>query len=384
MATKAKKQADKVEAPAKEAAAITSIKGFDHEFKCRGFQFEVGKTYEVKGDVKACRNGFHAVSMDAPLHVWDFYPIIDDEGRLTRYAITEQTGATDEEKTEKGTKIASASISIKMELSLPEFIRKAVERIVDLTRGKTADAAGYSAQIGSSGYYARIGSSGCSAQIGSSGYYARIGSSGDYAQIGSSGDYAQIGSSGDYAQIGSSGDSAQIGSSGYYARIGSSGCSAQIGSSGDYARIGSSGDSAQIGSSGDYARIGSSGDSAQIGSSGDSAQIGSSGYYARIGSSGCSAQIGSSGYYAQIGSSGDYAQIGSSGDSARINSTGRDAVIASAGPGTTASGIDGAWVSLAEFIDGKCVGFATGCIGKDGLKPNTAYRALGGKLVEVE
>ncbi|MBD3844244.1 hypothetical protein IED13_00940 [Bosea sp. SSUT16] len=258
MATKAKKQADKVEAPAKEAAAITSIKGFDHEFKCRGFQFEVGKTYEVKGDVKACRNGFHAVSMDAPLHVWDFYPIIDDEGRLTRYAITEQTGATDEEKTEKGTKIASASISIKMELSLPEFIRKAVERIVDLTRGKTADAAGYSAQIGSSGYYARIGSSGCSAQIGSSGDYA------------------------------------------------------------------------------------------------------------------------------QIGSSGDYAQIGSSGDSARINSTGRDAVIASAGPGTTASGIDGAWVSLAEFIDGKCVGFATGCIGKDGLKPNTAYRALGGKLVEVE
>lgn len=33
--------------------------------------------------------------------------------------------------------------------------------------------------------------------------------------------------------------------------------------------------------------------------------------------------------------------------------------------------------------DGKCVGFATGCIGKDGLKPNTAYRAKGGRLVEV-
>ena len=267
MATKAKKQADKVEAPAKAATAITSIKGFDHEFKCRGFQFEVGKTYEVKGEIKACRNGFHAVSMDDPLHVWDFYPIIDDEGRLTRYAITEQAGATDEEKTEKGTKIASASISIKMEISLPEFIRKAVERIVDLTSSKTADAAGYSAQIGSSGY------------------------------------------------------------------------------------------------------------SAQIGSSGDSARIGSSGY---------SARIGSSGYSAQIGSSGDSARIGSSGDSARINSTGQDAVIASAGSGTTASGIDGAWISLAEFVDGKCVGFATGCIGKDGLKPNTAYRALGGKLVEVE
>lgn len=40
--------------------------------------------------------------------------------------------------------------------------------------------------------------------------------------------------------------------------------------------------------------------------------------------------------------------------------------------------------SIAEFNNRReCVGFATGCIGKDGLKPDTAYIAKGGKLVEA-
>ncbi|MGG7944393.1 hypothetical protein PGN95_17360 [Klebsiella aerogenes] len=102
----------------------------------------------------------------------------------------------------------------------------------------------------SSGNYAQIGSSGYNARIGSSGNYARIGSSGYNAQIGSSGNYARIGSSGYNARIGSSGYNARIGSSGYNARIGSSGYNAQIGSSGNYARIGSSGYNARITASG--------------------------------------------------------------------------------------------------------------------------------------
>ena len=168
----------------------------------------------------------------------------------------------------RGTKIASASITISAELSLPDFIRRAVDAIVNATKGKGGDAA--------------------------SSYSARIGSSGDYARIGSSGNSARIGSSGDSAQIGSSGNSARIGSSGYYA------------------------------------------------------------------------------------------QIGSSGNSAQIVACGEHAVIASAGRNATATGAAGTWIALAEFDDnGKCIGFATGCIGQDGLEPDTAYVANGGKLVRA-
>ena len=241
---------------------IKSYKAFDKNMQCRGFQYEVGKEYEMDGEIKCCERGFHACK--SPMEVWDHYDMLN-----SRFAEVEQSCKIDEEG--NSTKVCSSHIKIKAELKLTDIINIGVEWLKDITsptKVKTDiaknDNGGYSAQIGSSGYSAQIGSSGYSAQIGSSGDYAQIGSSGDSAQIGSSGDYAKIGSSGDYAQIGSSGYSAQIGSSGDYAQIGSSGDYAKIGSSGDYAKIGSSGDSAKIGSSGDYAKIDSTGEDSVI------------------------------------------------------------------------------------------------------------------------
>ena len=238
---------------------ITSYKGFDKNMQCRRFQYEVGKEYEMDGEIKCCDRGFHACK--SPMEVWDYYDMLK-----SRYAEVEQSGKIDTE--ENSTKVCSSRIKIKAELKLADIINIGVEWLKDITSpskvkkdGALNDNGDRKKQIGSSGGYAQIGSSGGYAQIGSSGYSAKIGSSGYSAKIGSSGDYAQIGSSGDYAQIGSSGYSAKIGSSGY---------SAQIGSSGDYAKIGSSGDYAKIGSSGDYAKIGSTGEDSVIMCAGNS------------------------------------------------------------------------------------------------------------------
>ena len=240
---------------------ITSYKGFDKNMQCRGFQYEVGKEYEMDGEIKCCNRGFHACK--SPMEVWDYYDILN-----SRYAEVEQSGKIEEEK--NSTKVCSSRIKIKAELKLADFINIGVEWLKDITSPSKVKTDG--ALNGNGDRKKKIGSSGDSAQIGSSGDYAKIGSSGDSAQIGSSGDSAQIGSSGDYAQIGSSGDSAQIGSSGDSAQIGSSGDSAQIGSSGDYAKIGSSGDYAKIGSSGDYAKIGSTGEDSVIMCAGNSSR----------------------------------------------------------------------------------------------------------------
>ena len=330
---------------------IKSYKGFDKNMQCRGFQYEVGKEYDMDGEIKCCNRGFHACK--SPIEVWDYYDMLN-----SRYAEVEQSGKIEEE--EKSTKVCSSHIKIKAELKLADIINIGVEWLKDITSPSKVKTDG---ALNDNGDRKK--------QIGSSGYSAKIGSSGDSAQIGSSGDYAQIGSSGDYAKIGSSGDSAQIGSSGYSAKIGSSGYSAKIGSSGGSAQIGSSGDYAQIGSSGDYAQIGSSGYSAKIGSSGGSAQIGSSGYYA---------QIGSSGYSAKIGSSGDYAQI---------DSTGEDSVIMCAGNSSTAKAKVGSWITLAEWkwSDEKkrdvpvCV--KTEYVDGENIKADTWYQLKNGKFVEV-
>ena len=231
---------------------ITAYKGFDKDFKCRGFQYEVGKDYKMDGDIQCCKRGFHAC--ESPFEVFDYYDMLS-----SRFAVVELSGTIDKEK--KSTKICSSNIKIKAELNIADIVKLGIEWIKDITLSPKAggdiglnDNSGDSALIGSSDDYAKIGSSGAFAQIGSSGDYAKIGSSG-YAKIGSSGDYAQIGSSGNFAQIGSSGNFAQIGSSGDYAQIGSSSDSAQIGSSGDYAQIGSSGDFAQINSTGEHSVI---------------------------------------------------------------------------------------------------------------------------------
>ena len=222
-----------------EEKKIIAYKGFDKKLKCRDFQYEVGKEYEMDGDIKCCERGFHAC--ESPLEVFDHYDML-----TSRFAKVEQSGEIDKE--ENTTKVCSSKIKVKAELKLADMINLGIEWIKEVTSpakvkkdDKLNDNGGDSAKIGSSGYSAQIGSSGDSAKIGSSGDYAQIGSSGYSAKIGSSGDYAQIGSSGDYAKIGSSGYYAKIGSSGDYAQIGSSGYSAQIGSSGDYAKIESTG-----------------------------------------------------------------------------------------------------------------------------------------------
>ena len=330
---------------------IKSYKAFDKDMKCRDFQYEVGKEYEMDGHIECCTRGFHAC--ESPFEVFDHYDMLN-----SRFAEVEQSGTIDRE--EGSTKVCSSRIKIKAELKLSDIINIGVEWLKDITSPSNVKADG---ALNDNGDRKK--------QIGSSGYYA---------QIGSSGDSAKIGSSGYYAQIGSSGDSAKIGSSGYYAKIGSNGDSAKIGSSGDSAKIGSIGDSAQIGSSGDYAQIGSIGDSAQIGSSGDSAQIGSSGD---------SAKIGSSGYYAQIGSSGDSAQIGSSGDYAKIDSTGEDSVIMCAGRNSKAKANISSWITLAEWkLSNEKNRYVPVCVKTeyvDGekIKADTWYKLENGKFVEV-
>jgi hypothetical protein len=339
---------------------MKGYKGFNPGLICKDKQYQENTVFE-EPEAKICEKGMHFC--ENPFDVLNYYDLIRSDGTPNEFAEVE---ALDEPKTDDKEKFCSRKLKIGVKLGLSGFIKACVDFVLEKTIAETPSEnvdSGDSAQIGSSGYYAQIGSSGDSAQIGSSGYYAQIGSSGDSAQIGSSGDSARIGSSGCSARIGSSGDSARIGSSGYYARIGSSGYSAQIGSSGD---------SAQIGSSGYYAQIGSSGDSAQIGSSGDSARIGSSGYSA------------------QIGSSGDSARIGSSGDSARINCTGSDSVICCAGHGSVVKASIGCWITLAEWkYDGakqRCVPVCVKTEYVDGekIKADTPYTLKNGEFVEAE
>ena len=97
---------------------MKSYKGFDKDLKCRGYQYELGKTYEHDKPVKVCNQGFHACEI--PLEVFDYYSPAE-----SRFFEVEQSG--DISKSEEDSKVASSKITIGAEIGIPGLAKAHVE-----------------------------------------------------------------------------------------------------------------------------------------------------------------------------------------------------------------------------------------------------------------
>ena len=104
-----------------KAVSIVAYKGFDKNLQCKGFQFEIGQSYSTDGEIVICERGFHAC--ENPLDVWGYYAPSD-----SRFALVELSGDTARHSGD--TKIVAAEITIKAEISLPEFIKRSVDYLL--------------------------------------------------------------------------------------------------------------------------------------------------------------------------------------------------------------------------------------------------------------
>lgn len=93
--------------------SIIGFKGFDNDLSCRGFKYEVGKTYDLKGEVECCKRGFHFC--ENPLEVFDYYTPND-----SRFCRVEGSGNVD--KSEADSKVAASHIHISSEIGLNGLI----------------------------------------------------------------------------------------------------------------------------------------------------------------------------------------------------------------------------------------------------------------------
>jgi hypothetical protein len=257
-----------------DSPVVTGFKGFDKDLKCKGFQYEVGKTYTHDSAVKLCSTGFHFY--ENPWDTLSYYPI--ENGN--RYAQTEAQGVTDER--EKDSKRVSSVLAIKAELTLKSLIDCAVKFTLNLAKSTpTGKVESYS--TGDSGHAASTGDSGHAVSTGYSGHAVSTGYSGHAASTGNSGHAASTGNSGHAASTGESGHAVSTGNSGHAVSTGNSGHAASTGYSGHAASTGYSGHAVSTGNSGHAASTGNSGHAVSTGNSGHASAMGKGSIAAAIG-----------------------------------------------------------------------------------------------------
>ena len=168
---------------------IIAYKAMDKNMKCRGKQYEVGKTY-TEPEADCCHAGMHAC--ENPLDVLHYYPLKDSP----RFFEVECGGNVD--KSGEDSKLACTELTVKGEVNFAGLVKATVNAVFNRVKGKEPFSSGDGSTAGSSGYSSTAGSSGYSSTAGSSGDGSTAGSSGNCSTAGSSGDYSTAAATGAY------------------------------------------------------------------------------------------------------------------------------------------------------------------------------------------
>ena len=133
-------------------------KGFDKDMKCRGFQFEEGKTYETD-EAKLCEKGFHAC--ECPLDVFRYYAPCDGEGNIQKFHKVTLEDVSPER--EDDSKVCAKKITIGAELNFFGLAKAHVEWVKSQSGDERAETGDYSAASNTGNRSAASNTGDCSA-----------------------------------------------------------------------------------------------------------------------------------------------------------------------------------------------------------------------------
>ena len=195
---------------------VKAYKAFNQDMTCRGFQYEVGKTYKHEGDASLCNTGFHAYLH--PLDVLNCHPV------TSRFAVVELDGVSPE--TDEDTEVCGAEITIQAEVQISDLVDAAVKHVFDAAQWIKGSAAtgdrGAAHATGYRGAASATGDNGAAFATGISGAAFATGHSGAASATGRSGVASTTGNGG-AAFV--TGDRSVAMASGYRGRaMGAEGC----------------------------------------------------------------------------------------------------------------------------------------------------------------
>ncbi len=175
---------------------VTAYKGFKQDLTCRGYQFEIGGTYKHEGEVEACASGFH--SCEYPLDVFGYYAPGD-----SRFAIVKASGQLS--RHDDDSKIASATLVVEAEISMPTMISKAIDWIMArLDSSVEQTVVGDTAS--NTGDYSAASNTGNRSAASNTGDYSAASNTGDYSAASNTGNRSAASNTGDYSAASNTGN----------------------------------------------------------------------------------------------------------------------------------------------------------------------------------
>ncbi len=193
---------------------VTAYKGFKQDLTCRGYQFEIGGTYKHEGEVEACASGFH--SCEYPLDVFGYYAPGE-----SRFAIVKASGQLS--RHDDDSKIASATLVVEAEISMPTMISRAIDWIMSkidksveqTVVGGTASNTGYQSAASNTGYQSAASNTGYQSAASNTGYQSAASNTGDYSAASNTGYQSAASNTGDYSAASNTGDYSAASNTGY-------------------------------------------------------------------------------------------------------------------------------------------------------------------------
>ena len=188
--------------------SITAYKGFDKNFKCRDIQFEIGKTYEHKGEVSDPESGFYAC--ENPLDVLKHYP------PTCRFAVVKCDSEISKDIGDK--KIACGELTVEEEIGLPKLISEAVKWIytrVDL-ENKKINGTGFRSVASNMGNYSASSNTGDQSVASNTGDQSVASNAGNQSVASNTGEQSVASNAGNHSASSNTGDQSVASNTGDY------------------------------------------------------------------------------------------------------------------------------------------------------------------------
>ncbi|OLF02402.1 hypothetical protein A8O36_22550 [Pseudomonas aeruginosa] len=319
---------------------VTAYKGFKQDLTCRGYQFEIGGTYKHEGEVEACASGFH--SCEYPLDVFGYYAPGE-----SRFAIVKASGQLS--RHDDDSKIASATLVVEAEISMPTMISRAIDWIMSKI-DKSVEQTVVGGTASNTGDYSAASNTGYQSAASNTGYQSAASNTGDYSAASNTGYQSAASNTGDYSAASNTGYQSAASNTGDYSAASNTGYQSAASNTGDYSAASNTGYQSAASNTGDYSAASNTG------------------------------------YQSAASNTGYQSAASNTGYRSAAEVSGKESVAASLGIEGRARASAGSAIVLCHRDDeGRLIHIRASKVGENGVKPDTWYQlSAEGEFVEFE